>query len=336
MMVHAQATEAVSPTRPDAGCPGGTGVVRLMLNNFRNYASASLAVGVENSRMPVVLTGSNGAGKTNILEALSLLSPGRGLRRAKLREMQRRPVSGDEKQPDRLPDRPWAVSARIDTEGEIANLGTGLAPSDGDAGATLDRRIIRVDGESASGPSVLGEFLSMMWVTPDMDRLFRDGASARRRFLDRLVLALHSGHGTTVNAYEKTMRERNQLLETGGAGADPDWLSGLERTMAEHAVAIAAARQDLVNALAGLEPDVEGHIFPRAVLSLDGLVESWLATGAALEVEERFAAHLASLRMVDRMAGRATEESTRRTCRCTTEPKTCRRRNVPPANKRHF
>ncbi|HEY0315180.1 MAG TPA: DNA replication/repair protein RecF [Sphingomonas sp.] len=219
-------------------------VTRLILTDFRSYAAAT----IEAAPGFVVLTGENGAGKTNVLEALSLLSPGRGLRGATLSEMARGEGPGG-----------FAVAAQLD--GDVG-IGTGATP------AAPERRQVRINGAGASATS-LSEWLSVLWLTPAMDRLFSEGASGRRRFLDRLVLALEPGHGHHAARYEAAMRARNKLLAEP-EGADPGWLSALEAGMAEHGQAIAAARERAVAALAErLASQPEGP-FARAGLALEG------------------------------------------------------------------
>jgi DNA replication and repair protein RecF len=219
-------------------------VTRLILTDFRSYATLRF----EAAPGFVVLTGENGAGKTNILEALSLLSPGRGLRGATLSEMARGDGPGG-----------FAVAARLDDDIEIGTGTTAAAP---------ERRQVRVNGAGASATS-LSERLSVLWLTPAMDRLFSEGASGRRRFLDRLVLALEPGHGHHAARYEAAMRARNKLLAEPD-GADPGWLSALEAGMAEHGEAIAAARERTVAALAQRLADQPEGPFARAGLALEG------------------------------------------------------------------
>jgi DNA replication and repair protein RecF len=219
-------------------------VTRLILTDFRSYPSAVIEAGPGF----VVLTGENGAGKTNVLEALSLLSPGRGLRGATLSEMARGDGSGA-----------FAVAAKLAGEVEI---GTGTTP------AAPERRQVRINGAGAAA-TALSEWLSVLWLTPAMDRLFSEGASGRRRFLDRLVLALEPGHGHHAARYEAAMRARNKLLAEPD-GADPSWLSALETGMAEHGEAIAAARERSVAALRERLADQPEGPFARAGLSLEG------------------------------------------------------------------
>ncbi|HEU0135128.1 MAG TPA: AAA family ATPase, partial [Allosphingosinicella sp.] len=197
---------------------------RLVLSDFRNHADALLAPGPG----LVVLTGENGAGKTNVLEAVSLLSPGRGLRGASLSEMAGKSGSGG-----------FAVAARL---GEV-EIGTGT-----DSRAP-ERRQVRINGASASATS-LSEWLSVLWLTPAMDRLFQEGASGRRRFLDRLVLALEPGHAVHAARYEAAMRARNKLLAEEGP-RDEAWLSALEARMIDHGGALASARARTVELLSG-------------------------------------------------------------------------------------
>lgn len=226
-------------------------ITRLVLTDFRNHADAVLSPGAGF----VVLTGDNGAGKTNILEAVSLLAPGRGLRRAPLTEMARQGGKGG-----------FGVAAKLSTEVE---LGTGTQPP------APERRIVRINGTAAAATS-LSEWLTILWLTPAMDRLFVEPASERRRFLDRLTLALAPGHAHHTTRYEAAMRERNRLL-TADAPADPDWLTALEARMAEHGEAVAAARQAAVAALADrLATQPEG-VFARAGLRLDGTPTNDLA-----------------------------------------------------------
>ncbi|HEX8642667.1 MAG TPA: AAA family ATPase, partial [Allosphingosinicella sp.] len=218
-------------------------LARLVLTDFRNHRDALLAPGPG----LVVLTGENGAGKTNVLEAVSLLSPGRGLRGATLAEMARLGGAGG-----------FAVSARL-VEVEI---GTGAVP------AAPERRQVRINGAPASATS-LSEWLSVLWLTPAMDRLFQEGAGGRRRFLDRLVLALEPGHAVHAARYEAAMRARNKLLAEEGP-RDEAWLSALEARMAEHGAALASARVEAVALLSGRLASAPESPFARARLALEG------------------------------------------------------------------
>ena len=217
-------------------------VTRLSLTDFRSYADALLAPGPG----LVVLTGENGAGKTNLLEAVSLLSPGRGLRGASLSEMARGDGPGG-----------FGVAARL----KDVELGTGTSP------AAPERRQVRVNGAPASATS-LAEWLSVLWLTPAMDRLFLEGAGGRRRFLDRLVLALEPGHAVHSARYEAAMRARNKLL--GEERPDSEWLNALEARMAEHGIAIAEARGSAIAALSERLADAPEGPFARASISLEG------------------------------------------------------------------
>jgi DNA replication and repair protein RecF len=267
---------------------GVLAVRRLSVSDFRCYAGLRIEV----DACPVVLTGANGAGKTNLLEAISFLSPGRGLRRARLSEVTRRPASA-----------PWAVAANISGPEGAIDIGTGLAASDG-ADEAGERRVVKLDGELVSGPSQLAEITSVSWLTPQMDRLFVEGASGRRRFLDRLVFGLDPLHARRVAAYEKAMRERTKVLKAGRV--DPAWAAALESTMAEGGVAVAAARREAVARLDAALAAAGGR-FPRALLRIEGVLESWLDTMPALEAEDRFRARLAEVRGRDAEAGGAVE-----------------------------
>jgi DNA replication and repair protein RecF len=223
-------------------------IVRLSLGDFRSYPDALIEVG----QGIVVLTGDNGAGKTNILEAVSLFAPGRGLRGAPFREMARSGGGGG-----------FSVAARlIPRVGEApVDLGTGSE------GATPDRRIVRING-AASPSTGLGEWLSLVWLTPAMDRLFADAAGDRRRFLDRLVLARNPSHAHHATRYDAAMRQRNRLLS--GEAPDGDWLGALESAMVEHGIALAASRQALVDELGARIADEAAGPFARAGLTLEG------------------------------------------------------------------
>src|SRR5687767_8275596 len=225
-----------------------TALLRLSLSDFRSYADALIAPGPG----LVVLTGENGAGKTNLLEAVSLLSPGRGLRGAALGEMARSGGPGS-----------FAVAARLSpspsAEGDM-EMGTGTA------GAAPERRQVRINGAPASANS-LSEWLSILWLTPAMDRLFQEGASGRRRFLDRLVLALEPGHAVHAARYEAAMRARNKLLAEDGPG-DEAWLSALEARMTEHGAALVEARSRTVALLGDRLASAPESPFARAGLTL--------------------------------------------------------------------
>lgn len=242
-------------------------VTRLALTDFRNHASALIGPGSSF----VLLSGDNGAGKTNILEAVSLLAPGRGLRGATLGEMARSDGPGG-----------FAVAARLD---EI-EIGTGTLAT------APERRQLRINGAPAAVNS-LSEWLAILWLTPAMDRLFTGPAGDRRRFLDRLVLALEPGHAHHSSRYEAAMRARNKLL-ADAASSDPDWLAALEAQMAEQGVALSAARARTVEALNGMFSQGRDDDFPSATLVLEGWESGDLA------------AELRASRARDAAAGRTT------------------------------
>jgi DNA replication and repair protein RecF len=226
-------------------------VTRLALTDFRNYASALIELGPGF----VLLSGENGAGKTNVLEAVSLLSPGRGLRGAALSEMARIGGPGG-----------FAVAAAL---GEV-DIGTGTLAT------SPERRQVRVNGAPAAVNS-LSEWLSVLWLTPAMDRLFMGSAGDRRRFLDRLVLALEPGHAHHASRYEAAMRARNKLL-TEPDGADPAWLAALESAMAEHGAALDGARSRTVAALDERLAETPDDRFARAAIALEGWAGGDLAS----------------------------------------------------------
>jgi DNA replication and repair protein RecF len=248
----------------------GAAVVRLSLTDFRCYGRVRLDL----EAAPVVLAGPNGAGKTNLLEAVSFLSPGRGLRRAKLGEVDRRERGADEA-------RPWAVAAVLETGRGTVSIGTGHEAAEG---KSTERRVVRIDGHTARGHKDLAQHLAMVWLTPDMDRLFMDGSSARRRFVDRLVYGFQPAHAGEVAAYETVLRERARLLAEGNA--DAAWLDALEDGIARHGVAIAAARAETVRRLDRACVDRDGP-FPAARLALLGEIDTWLTEMPAVAVEDR-------------------------------------------------
>ncbi len=227
-------------------------VTRLRLTNFRSYAVGDLAV----EGAPVVLAGPNGAGKTNLLDAISLLSPGRGLRGAKLGEHVRKgPVAPSEAL--------WAVAATVARGGTEHDIGTGLTLGPGGG----ERRQVRLNGADAKSSADLGDIVQMIWLTPAMDRLFIESAGGRRRFLDRLVLGFDAAHARASTRYETAMRERARLLKYGPR--DPAWLDGLENEMAEAGFAIAAARAATVERLnQALAERGQASAFPAAALAL--------------------------------------------------------------------
>lgn len=266
-----------------ADSPAGTlpvprrlAVRRLTLTRFRNYAAFAIDI----DGPAVVLTGPNGAGKTNLLEAVSFLAPGRGLRRARLSEIDQLSSSAGD------PAGAWAVAARVEGKLGAVAIGTGRDPE-----TVGERRLVRIDGAPARSQTALGDHVTVSWLTPAMDRLFLEGAAGRRRFLDRLVFAFDPEHSTRVNGYEHAWRERNRLLRDGVR--DPAWFAALEETLAAAGVAVAAARSSLVARLNRVCAETASP-FPAASLDLDGKVDRWLAEVPALEVEERVRASLAA------------------------------------------
>lgn len=264
--------------------PGGAAprLSRLRLSDFRNYATLDLAI---EGRL-VALAGPNGAGKTNILEAISLLGPGRGIRRAQILAMPRKSGSGG-----------FAINAEGDGLLGPVMLATAFQPGEG-------ARLCRVDREPVAGAGRFLEHLSMLWLTPDQDGLFRGAAGERRRFLDRLVLAIDAGHASRANAYELALRHRNRLLED--ERTDPHWLDAIEREIAELGVAVAAARRETVLRLDSLGQSEAAAIapFPFAVLNLEGDIDARLSDQKAPEVEDWFRDALRDNRWRDRQAGR--------------------------------
>ena len=267
-------------------------ISRLVLTDFRNHSRLSLTL----DQRPVVLAGPNGAGKTNVLEAVSLLAAGLGLRRAPYPELCRRGGAGG-----------WAVAATLETESGPVEIGTGLEA--GRAESARGARTVRINGDPQSGSGALAGLVEMVWLLPAMDGLFTGPAGDRRRFLDRLVLGFDAGHAVRSGQFERAMRQRNRLLEDGVR--DSARFAGLERIMAETGVAIAAARAEMV---AGLVRTIEarrlrdpGSAFPWATLELAGTLEAALADRPAVEVEDRYLALLAQGRERDRAAGRTLE-----------------------------
>lgn len=270
---------------------GEGSVERLTVSEFRCYGTAVLAP----EGRSVVLTGPNGAGKTNLLEAVSFLAPGRGLRRASLAEVARR-------MPTSAQTSPWAVSARLRSSTGIVSVGTGLDPA---APEGTFRRVVRIDGQTVSGQAELGNLATVQWLTPQMDRLFADGPSGRRRFFDRMVYGFHQGHAAALAAYEQAMRERTRLLKEGRG--DERWLAVLEDAMATHGVAVSAARTATLDRLVRAVRVRQDAAFPAAGLSLVGTVEDLLVDVPAVEAEETLRRLLRDRRPIDAAAGAATD-----------------------------
>ncbi len=264
-----------------------TQIHRLTLNNFRSYRAAQVVVGAP----LVVLVGPNGAGKTNLIEAISLLTPGRGLRRATLDELAFAEGDGS-----------WAVSCDVEGALGLASLGTGIEAPRGDDVPTA--RKCRIDREPASSATAFADHLRVIWLIPAMDSLFSGPASERRRFLDRLALAIDAEHTGRVSALERSLRARNRLLED--PRPDPHWLNAIEHETAELAVAVAAQRAETVArlqaALAGRRDPASA--FPPAEIALDGWMEKLIAGHPAAEIEDRYRTVLKNNRGRDAAAGR--------------------------------
>lgn len=263
---------------------------KLNLTQFRSYEA--LRLDLKGARL-VALTGANGAGKTNILEAVSLLVPGRGLRGADLLEMKNRNAG---------PEDLWAVAAEVETAaGEHLRVGTGL---DREA----KRRLVRIEGREAKSHDVLSEHIAAVWLTPQMDRLFLEGASGRRKFFDRLVVAHEPGHTARLNRYDKNLRERMKVLQREG-GADAKWLAALEAQLAADAVSIAAARRLLLGDLARYIGRLyEGRtLFPRPDITVTGWAEEETGRRPALGIEEELKERFRKSRGLDAAAGKSFE-----------------------------
>ncbi len=262
-----------------------TALTRLTLTDFRNYAGLRLDM----SAPVIALTGHNGAGKTNLLEAISLLAPGRGLRGVGFDELARQ--GGAET---------WAIASELGTTSGPVSLGTGWS---GLGEATAQTRLVLIDGQVQRSSNALGQYMRILWLTPAMDRLFAGPASDRRRFLDRMVAAFDPEHGSRVAVFERVMRERNLLLED--PRSDPAWLGSLEAHMAEAAVAIAAARLMATEALQHhINDGRASSAFPWGEIAIAGEIEGQLADHPALRIEDEYRTMLADSRKIDRAAGR--------------------------------
>jgi len=260
-------------------------VRRLTLTNFRNYHAASLEIGAQT----VVLVGPNGAGKTNLIEAISFLVPGRGLRRATLEEVAFSEGDGS-----------WAVAAEIEGALGLATLGTGIERPAED-GATVQRKC-RIDREPVGSAAAFADHLRVVWLVPAMDALFAGAPSERRRFLDRLVLAVDAHHASRVNALERSLRSRNRLLEN--PQPDAHWLDAVEHETAELAVAVASLRVETVRRLQAVLSSRKESAFPSAEIALDGWMEQLVPAHPAVEIEQRYRAVLRDNRARDATAGR--------------------------------
>ena len=260
-------------------------VRRLVLTNFRNYRAATLEAGTR----PIVLCGPNGAGKTNLIEAISFLTPGRGLRRATLEEIAYNEGDGS-----------WAVSAEVEGALGLATLGTGIERQTEDD-ATAQRKY-RIDREPVGTAAAFADHIRIIWMVPTMDSLFTVAPSERRRFLDRLATAIDGEHASRVNAFERALRSRNRLLED--PRPDAHWLDAVEHETAELAVAVAGLRAETVSRLGAVLSARAHSAFPPAEIALDGWMESELASEPALDVEERYRERLRESRARDAAAGR--------------------------------
>lgn len=255
----------------------------LSLQDLRNYA----ALGVRFDARLVVLTGENGAGKTNLLESISLLAPGRGLRRAPFEEIVRRGAGGG-----------WTVAATLIRDGEERRLGTGLVEA---APSEARTRKVRIDGVTAPSPDALLDHLRVLWLTPSMDGLFLGPATERRRFLDRLVLTVDAAHGRRARDFERLLTQRNRLLEEGAAAS---WLDAVETQLAEHAVAVALARAETAALLTDRLAATEASGFPAGSIALTGEFERAMSGRTASEAELWYRGTLAAGRAADRAAAR--------------------------------
>jgi len=260
---------------------------KLKLHNFRCYDNAALK---DLSSGLIVLWGANGVGKTNILEAVSLLSPGRGLRSARIGDIQNNAAND-----------PWAVAGIMRSiYGDEVRLGTGLDPG---SKPGSEKRIVRINGQTVRSQSKFSEHLSCVWLTPQMDRLFMDSGRERRKFLDRLIFTFDPGHSGRVIRYENALSQRSKLLRNGQN--DDVWLCGLEQQMAETGIAIAAARLDFGHRLQAACIAADDSIFPRARFYVKGSVEEQLNNSPALSVEDDFKKQLKQSRERDAITGGA-------------------------------
>lgn len=259
-------------------------VARLILQDFRSYEALDLPV----EGQIVALAGENGAGKTNILEALSLLTPGRGLRRADLAAMARQGGDG-------------SFAASVTLADEMGRLGVGLGPADTEGRRP---RLARIDGANVGSALAFSDYVRVVWLTPDLDGLFRGAAGDRRRFLDRLVLAIDPGHAARSNALERALRSRNRILDENPHQSS--WLEAVEREVAELGVAVAAARAEAVARIGAIMAETRDGAspFPQATLALEGEIDRLVAQGSALDAEDAYRDLLRLNRQRDRAAGR--------------------------------
>ena len=273
----------------------GSAVRRLTLVNFRNYKYLRL-----NFNSPfIILGGENGSGKTNVLEAVSFLSQGRGLRNAKLSEIKTFDfLANQQPSPIFINNNGWAVSAQIEKFGEEFNIGTAVESfvkeSEYNEIKEVERRIVQVNNQKLSSQNELGNYLSIIWVTPQMDRLFQTGAQLRRNFLDRIVCTFDIEHARRISSYDNLYRQWLQILKSGNINTS--WLNALEEQMSGIGVAIAAARREQVQKLNTFIEQNPDDIFPDAFLSLDGTIEKMLEDKPAIYVEDFYRESLFNLR----------------------------------------
>jgi DNA replication and repair protein RecF len=281
--------EAGGESRPALDRPRRIHIRKLQLSEFRNFEHLSMQC---DSRH-IVLTGDNGAGKTNMLEALSFLSPGRGLRRATYEQVARAGGAGT-----------WSVFAAVEGAHGAVGIGTGIKAA---AGGPEGQRRVRIDAAPARTSDVLLEHLRIVWLTPAMDDLFTGPAAERRKFLDRLVLAINPGHGRDVNAYERAMRSRNRLLAQ--TDIDTAWLDAIETQMTAAAASVHHGRSELLALLRRLieRSSQPNSLFPDAGLTLDGGFGDQAYDISAVDLEQAYRQRLAAQRRTDAVTGRTTE-----------------------------
>lgn len=268
-----------------------SGVTRLTLTDFRNYAFLR----INPELRPIIITGENGSGKTNILEAVSFLTPGRGMRSAKLSDIRRFTPAVIEN--GYTPSNSsWAVSANVSKNGEYFEIGTAvenILREDDDENNIYNKRIVKIDGQKISSQGELGHFLSAIWLTPQMDRLFRGGSQPRRSFLDRLVYTFDNEHAKRTANFEHLYKQWYQLIKNSNGRADSAWLSGIEESMATTGVAIAAARREQIARLNRFIENEPDDVFPNVILKLEGTIEKLLDTMPAVDVEDFYMKQLA-------------------------------------------
>ncbi len=260
---------------------------KLTMTQFRNYPAARIEI----DKNMVILTGANGAGKTNLLEAISLLTPGKGMRNANLADIRHKDAHAAEF---------WAVAAEFNTDTGSLHIGTG-------EDRQKNKRIIRINGATAKSQAALAEHTSAIWLTPQMDGLFLDSPSARRRFLDRLCFNFDPAHVGRTHKLDKAVRERSKILRQNGPNADPLWLDTLEKTISECSVAISAARQNMIERLqiACQKLNQSDKVFPIPIMVVDGWLEQNLSQNPAIKVEENMRQSLTDARQIDSQLGGA-------------------------------